>query len=441
MDMTSGAQAGKGPAGHAAVPVPVPVPQRPREHMPAALDGIDRARLGRLLGRPELSWLLDRARRRLARGEPLTGPVGLTDPSPAQREAAERLLGRAPGAGRTLTVRLDAVDGVLRRSGISPQGLEAAVLALTGPVEMTSETQARQTRMWNEVHSPLDVLGPDLAEWRDRLRRDGLVRRLERDPEAAAALIRNTVTALSGLPAEPAMSLPAFAAQVLGAAHALDDGTPLATLVLSGARAMTGFPDGSGAEWRREAWAAAGLLKDDLSSTVLTLNLRGTPALDWMADAGEPAVLTLRQLSRRPPVTSATAIRVCENPAVLSAAADAYGPACPPLICLQGQPSAAAVTLLRRLHAQGADLLYHGDFDWGGLRIATGLLRRVPWKPWRFTAADYRNAAKAAPLAGPLTGTPTDSPWEPLLAPALTALGVRIEEETVLTDLLSDLIE
>ncbi|MFD9094839.1 TIGR02679 domain-containing protein [Streptomyces collinus] len=34
------------------------------------------------------------------------------------------------------------------------------------------------------------------------------------------------------------------------------------------------FPDGSGTQWRREAWASAGLLRDDLSSTVLTLNLR-----------------------------------------------------------------------------------------------------------------------------------------------------------------------
>ncbi|MGW6204414.1 TIGR02679 domain-containing protein [Streptomyces sp. NPDC055089] len=62
-------------------------------------------------------------------------------------------------------------------------------------------------------------------------------------------------------------SLPAFAARVLGWAHALDDGTPLATLTLSGAPALTGFHDGQGAEWRREAWASVGLLRDELSST------------------------------------------------------------------------------------------------------------------------------------------------------------------------------
>ncbi|GDY56621.1 hypothetical protein SVIO_072440 [Streptomyces violaceusniger] len=52
-------------------------------------------------------------------------------------------------------------------------------------------------------------------------------------------------------------------------------------------------------------------------------------------------------------------VHICENPTVLATAADTYGPACPPLICLQGQPSAAALTLLRHLHANRAKLLYH----------------------------------------------------------------------------------
>lgn len=183
-------------------------------------------------------------------------------------------------------------------------------------------------------------------------------------------------------------------------------------MVLSGVRALTGFPDGSGAQWRREAWASAGLLRDDVSSTVLSLNLRGSPALDWMADAGEPTVLTLRQLTRGLPDPTTPIVRICENPAVLSAAADRYGADCPALVCLQGQPSAAALTLLRHLHAHGATLLYHGDFDWGGLRIGRNLLCHVPWRPWRYTAVDYRTAAAAS--RGPrLTGTPATAPGTP----------------------------
>ncbi|MEV5551841.1 DUF2399 domain-containing protein [Streptomyces sp. NPDC052309] len=157
-------------------------------------------------------------------------------------------------------------------------------------------------------------------------------------------------------------------------------------------------------------------------------------------------MLTLRQLVRQPMPLVADGeragpqrIRVCENPAVLSAAADAYGPECPPMVCLQGQPSTAALTLLRRVCDQKATLLYHGDFDWGGLRIASTLLRSVPWDPWRFTADHYRAAVASGVSSLGLTGMPTDAPWDPPLAQSLAELGVRIEEETVLSDLLGDL--
>jgi uncharacterized protein (TIGR02679 family) len=130
-------------------------------------------------------------------------------------------------------------------------------------------------------------------------------------------------------------------------------------------------------------------------------------------------------------------VYVCENPAVLAAAADRHGAPSSPLVCLQGQPSAAALTLLRHLADQGATLRYHGDFDWGGLRIAAALLTRVPWTPWRYTAVDYRVAAGDRGV--PLTGTPAASPWDPSLSEALAELGVRVEEEAVLDVLLADL--
>ncbi|MFF4874129.1 TIGR02679 family protein [Streptomyces sp. NPDC000961] len=404
---------------------------------------VDEARLRRLLGDPALDWLVDRARRRLEREQPLTGPVSLSAPMPAQRASAERLLGCSPGSGRSLTVRLDEVDTVLRRSGISPDGLAAAVLALTGPVVLLGPARQAEERAWQEAYAVIDALAdqiPGLAAWADRLRGDGLVRRLAGTPVAAQGLLGQVAAALSDLPADPPVSLPAFAARLFGGAHALDDGTSLATLTLSGIRALTGFPDGSGAEWRREAWASVGLLRDELSSTVLTLNLRGTPTLDFMADAGEPSVLTLRQLVRHPIAASAPVVRICENPTVLAAAADVHGADSAPLVCLQGQPSAAALTLLRHLHERGAALLYHGDFDWGGLRIASALLRRVPWRPWRYTAAHYRAAALARPDGPPLAGQPAEALWDPDLQQALLELAVRVEEETVLDVLLSDLV-
>ncbi|WP_309248791.1 TIGR02679 family protein [Streptomyces sp. MNP-20] len=409
---------------------------------PGAAAPVDSVRLRRLLGDPGLDWLVDRVRRRLERGQPLTGAMSLSSPTVEQRTAAERLLGRPPGRGRSLSVRLDEVDGQLRRSGISPSGLAAAVVALTGPVTLLRHARTEEQRAWQQAYAPIDALVndvPALQEWAQRLRDDGIVRRLAATPAAAADLLSRAATALRALPAEPAVSLSAFASQLLGGAHALDDGTPLCTLVLSGVRALTGVPDGSGAQWRREVWASAGLLRDELSSTALTLNLRGTPALDWMADAGEPAVLTLRQLTVCPPRSVPPTVWICENPAVLAAAADVHGARSAPLVCLQGQPSAAAVTLLRHLHTGGARLRYHGDFDWGGLRIAAALLQRVPWSPWRYTTADYRTALRTVPLGPPLSGTRAEAPWDPGLPGVLEDAGTRVEEEAVLNDLLSDL--
>ncbi|MFI6944519.1 TIGR02679 family protein [Streptomyces sp. NPDC050422] len=403
---------------------------------------VDDVRLRRLLGAPGLAWLVDRARRRLERGQPLTGPVSLSSPTADQRMAAERLLGRAPGGGRSLSVRLDTVDDLLRRSGISPEGLAAAVVALTGPVTLLGQARAEEQRAWAQAYAPLEALAdevPALRGWAERLRNDGLVRRLAGTPTAAAELLGWTTTIIRALPAEPPVSLPAFASRLLGSAHALDDGTPLSTLTLSGIRALTGALDAGGAQGRREAWASVGLLRDELSSTVLALNLRGTPALDWMADAGEPAVLTLRQLTRCPPGSAPPTVRICENPAVLAAAADTYGTRCAPLVCLQGQPSAAALVLLGHLHVHGSRFRYHGDFDWGGLRIAAALLRRIPWTPWRYTAADYRTAVCNLPSGPPLTGVRADAPWDPDLPDALQEAGVRVEEEAVLGDLLFDL--
>ncbi|MFJ9547013.1 TIGR02679 family protein [Streptomyces erythrochromogenes] len=404
---------------------------------------MDEERLRRLLGGADLAWLVERARRRLERGQPLTGAVSLAAPSPAERAAAERLLGRAPGVGRALTLRLDAVDAVLVRSGVSPEGLEAAVTVLTGRVVPLYEVRRSEEQVWREAYAPLAVLAedrPEYAAWAGRVRDDGLVRRLARAPTATRLLLEQTVRVLRGLPVEPVRSLSVFAADVLGSAHALDDGTLVATLALSGARALTGHPEGAGAAWRRAAWASVGLLRDDVSSTVLTLNLRGAPALDWMADEGEPCVLTLRQLAHRPPRTAPPVVHICENPAVLSAAADMHGPDARPLVCVHGQPSAAALTLLARLHEHGAEFRYHGDFDWGGLRIATTLSGHVPWRPWRYTADDYREAVVAAgPDLRPLEGKPAVSPWDPDLARALAEHALRVEEEAVLDVLLTDL--
>lgn len=128
---------------------------------------------------------------------------------------------------------------------------------------------------------------------------------------------------------------------------------------------------------------------------------------------------------------------MCENPAVLAAAADRLGTHCAPLVCLQGQPSAAALTLLRQAVGGGAHVRLHADFDWGGVRIASAVAAHLAWRSWRFDATHYRAAVHEASPA--LTGGPAPTAWDPALAEAMVEHARRVEEETVLEELLTDL--
>jgi uncharacterized protein (TIGR02679 family) len=404
----------------------------------------DQERLRRLLSGEDIAWLLDRMRRRLANGTPLSGAVTLSSATHGQRRAVERLLGRRAGTGASLTVSLDELDAVLRRSGAAPDGLADAARLLVGTVP----DRVAEAAAWSAVYAPLDELvmqRPQLAPWRTWLDATGMVRRLAPDPNAASVLVTDAVGVLDVLPSG-GIALGRLAARTTGDAHGLDDGRPLATLALSAARVLAGSPPaggGSAAE-RRAAWAAVGVHRDEVSSTVLCLGLPGGGAtmtgrmLALAREDGEPCVLTLRQLGRdQVDLGVGTGlVWVCENPIVLASAADELGPRCPPLVCVNGQPSAAVWRLLNLLVTDGARFSYHGDFDWGGVRIGNALRERIPWQPWRFDAAAY-DAAQAT--GGELTGRPTEATWDPNLRPALQRRGVRVEEELTLPELIDDL--
>jgi uncharacterized protein (TIGR02679 family) len=176
---------------------------------------------------------------------------------------------------------------------------------------------------------------------------------------------------------------------------------------------------------------------------VLTLGLRAAPAsasgrlVAAAGEAGEPLPLTLRQLLRDPPRWTARTVWMCENPTVLAAAADELGPRCPPLVCGSGQPTAAVTTLLRQLRSAGAELRYHGDFDWPGLAITNSVIHHFAAAPWLMAAHDYRAAATRSSRR--LAGRRVEATWDAALASEMDRTGLRVEEELVLDELLADL--
>jgi uncharacterized protein (TIGR02679 family) len=423
----------------------------------------DGSRLHRLLGGESTGWLVRRARDRLEAGHPLIGSVTLAGATVEQRRAIERLTGRPARSGTSLSVSLPEVDRILRESGAAPGGLAEAVALLTGPLRDLNRDRTDIASAWAAAFAPLDGAVAaraelaELAAWRAWLDATGVVRRLAPSPDLALALLAQVAAVLRRLPS-PGIPIGRLAAECCGDAHALDDGRPAGTLALSAVRALAGLPFAAdvGVESRRAVWASAGVHLDELSSLVLCLGLPGdarTPlgrVLALQREAGQPAALTLRQLRCHDQALPTESVWICENPVVIAAAADELGSRCPPLVCVGGQPSAAGWRLLDLLAAGNAGFRYHGDFDWGGIRIASAVRQRVGqgksrWQPWRYDKDAYEAAVTAvldvhtAARLSRLAGEPVATPWDPDLAAAMTRHDVRIEEELFLDTLLSDL--
>jgi uncharacterized protein (TIGR02679 family) len=404
------------------------------------------------LAQPALARLWDRLRDRLERnGLQVRGRLRLDGVTEAEREALSLLTGRPYGG----SIALADLDAHLR-SGAAGRGLVEVVEELHGP--LTDRPAVRQARraaketIWSAADRALRAHGladaPWAEPWLEEVRRGGTLARL--DPSRAARLIVQAIDVLALLRESSGRPLGRgeLAERVTGTAHGLDDDTLLARVVLRGLAHMLGVEPPRDARSRRELWQAAGVATDRVSTTVLTYGLAphgSEPAVRLLRErtlAGLETHLTLRDLHRMtwrlPP---AVEVFVCENPRVVEAAAD-HG--CRrPLVCVSGNPTTTALTLLDALHAAGARLAYRGDFDWPGIAIANRMSSRYAARPWRMCAADYEQHVAAARDRGtplrPLTGSPVDAVWDRELTPAMTALGAAVHEESALELLLSDL--
>jgi uncharacterized protein (TIGR02679 family) len=414
------------------------------------------------LRRPGLKRLWPAVRERFEHLGGARGTVRLSDATEEERSAVGGLLGlRALPPEGDLRVSLERLDRTLRESRFEVS-LEEALTRLGGPLRnrpAEKESRRRDRRkMWEGVEAhPLVTEQQALQQWLDELRASGLLRRLAGSPGEEKRLLERALRVLAALPREgdgETVRLPVLASRVLGSSHALDAGEPEAALVLRALARLQGSPVPGSAGERRELWQGAGVVTDDVSSRVLALGLRPQgggavgEALRLFAEAGEPVQLTLRQLLVPDLWFLAGDVYVCENPVVISAAADRWGAESAPLVCLSGYPDHAGRRLLELLAEQGSELRYHGDFDWEGLRIANSVRRTVAFEPWRFTAEDYR--AAVAGLGGGegggegvtgrrLRGEPVVAEWDPELGTAMAEVGIAVEEEWVLGGLVGEL--
>jgi uncharacterized protein (TIGR02679 family) len=383
---------------------------------------------------PALSRIWAVLRERIeARGLRAEGRVVLTGLTREERHVVTALVGRPVTASR-LTIDLADLDAWLaERSGVG--GLIAVVESATGtPLVDRRELRAQRAadREAPFVLARSLLAGePWLEKWLDGVRRSGALSRTA-DPDLT---VRHAAAVLARLPT--ATSRTELATAVGGNAHALDEGTAAAALVLRALAAQSGeLPPTTTAE-RRDLWERFGVRVDLVSTTCLTLGLRAAgavaPRLDLAADAGDPVHLTpwdLRRCVLDPPAS----VLVCENPRVLEAVAERFGGRVA-VVCTSGQPALVVLDVLRGL--PGAQLRFHGDFDWPGIAIANRLVAEAGVVPWHMGADDYLGALGQARL--PLVGGLAEPVWDAELGAAMRHHGVAVHEEAVLGDLLAAL--
>jgi len=418
-------------------------------------------RLQRLLGGDHLASLRKRLRQRFERA-PLNDAVEhirVGELSAEEHAALASLLGRPQRRSNSLQIDVRSVDAALQRSGIATS-LRDALEKLDGPIPHLAAARLRLQTLWSGVIDGCSH--PGLAGLLQAPAGIGLLKRLARqDPVAAAELCRRAEEVLRHLPAS-GITRSQLAADVLGDAHALDNGRGTATLVLAVWRqAISPAPDEDGdtlvepesdgdqqstgaAERARDIWAKAGVLVNELARPALFLNLPGSKAENDRWPSGEPAYASLRSLLRSPPSWDVAdrKVYVCENPNLLAIAADRWGADCAPLVCTDGMPAAAQRCLLSQLARRHARLYYHGDFDWPGLRIGNHVMREHGAQPWRFGAADYAAAIRATQNPGqPLKGNAVQAIWDEALATVMQEHRISIAEEALAASLLQDLDE
>lgn len=423
-------------------------------------------RLQQLLGGPMLAPVRERLRRHFRSGaaKEASAALRLSGLDAATHAALGQLTGQPARAARSLSLDIAALDQRLRDAGLA-DSLRDALERLDGPIIDHAALRDEARSQWQRMIDSVET-GACLRAWLSTPQALKILKRTARDPATAQTLLAAADRILRRLPlgGTPRSQL---AAQSVGDAHALDAGRPLARLVLAAwiearpsaanrgigaqpapddagfaAAHRSGAPDENGVQDSlRDAWASAGVLVNELARPCLCLNLPA-PSAPMAWTPGEPHYLSLRTLMRNPLQWSlrGRAVFVCENPNVVAIAADRLGAGCAPLLCTEGMPSAAQRTLLSQLVDGGAQLHYHGDFDWPGIRIANHVFSTWPALPWRLGVDDYLDAAgRWSDSPHGLEGKAVVARWDADLLPAMQRYGIAVAEEAMVDPLLQDL--
>lgn len=396
---------------------------------------------------PELGWLWSAVGAAAdRRGDNVMSEGRLTVIAPAhagERAAAVGLLGGSTlRAGQRRVVDLSDLTSKLRRRGASLTPGAVAAHAVRRPLAIKAEEKRVREQLLDEIRNDLEARlhqlpdhvrqRVDVVEVWSHLRTAGWHARLAAHPHPDV-LIAQSAKVLASLP--PADERTDRRTLVPTDPHALDDGTPLAGLVLAIVR-LSGMK-------ARAAWHILGVDYDDLTGGLLALGIQ--PA-GWSLPADAVVTIPPRELDRSKwsvPPNGETWVFVTENPSVVAAAAQIAGdhrdvPV--RLLCTVGTPSALEVAAVRALADAGWRVAVRADFDLAGLGHVRAVLDACPDAiPWRMHAEDYLASNPTLVKDHSIPVTKLDTPWDPQLATAMTETRAPGFEEALLPQLLVDL--
>lgn len=384
------------------------------------------------------------------------GFIRLEDAEPQEYEAVRALLGKP--VQPPLKLGLAAFEQALqatRFQGVTLPALLGAYFEI--PLQTKREASAQRDEAYAAVLSEaMQSAGSrDCLRWLRALREGGgggtqLLRQCVAQGNGPQAL-RQVCAAAGWLEThrEP-VRLAVLSAQATTDPHALDESVPAGKLLLYLLAFCAGQKYPSSAEERDALYFQGGILCDSISSTVTQTGLYFSagddehPAFRAFRLRSESCTLTLTNLAGLSGVKSPSGrAYLIENQMLFSQLCDHAADFHSPLICTSGQMQVAVLRLLDLLADSGTSLFYAGDFDVGGLSIASRLLERYPEKIslWHMSPEDYRVCRSEIPIE-PARLDALERGLHPALKPLASALrqtGRAGYQELLLPRLLHDL--
>lgn len=218
----------------------------------------------------------------------------------------------------------------------------------------------------------------------------------------AEAMVSNVseALALASAAKDEGIPLAVLAAKTTGNPHYFDRGQNAALLLLHAICMDEGMDIPQDAPGLHQAYREAGIITDEIASTVAVYQLhmckgeRQYAVLEEFNRAKEPGILSLANLAGVEKVwAEGNRAYVVENEMVFSYLEKQFEEAAVTILCTSGQPSCAAQRLIKLLCENGTEVYYSGDMDPEGLGIAERLWRKYPQsiRIWRMSRQDYQD--------------------------------------------------